>query len=148
MAKLQDSTMFTTRDGESFEVTISKLEPVAAYKLVAKLGKILVPALVAMRQGTESDLQPVVSRMFDELPADLATEIMLDVFAAATVVRRTSDGGASKHELCAGIAEVNRAFRGNLLMLFKSLGFALKVNFDDFFDVDGLVARLTPTPSH
>lgn len=138
---------FTTKDGDTLDVECSKLEPVAAYLLVAKLGKILLPALVAMRQGKETDLQPVIGQMFDSLPPELAREVMLDLFRPCVVVKTNAEGKQSKHDLALGQPEVDKAFRGSLKTLFQALGFAFEVNFGDFFDASALVERVTRTQS-
>lgn len=147
MTKQQDTRELTTSDGDVFELTVSKLEVLTAYALVARLGSLLAPAAVAMKQGKESDLQPVLDQLFKTLTPELAQQVLVEMLSTTTVVHRTPDGAASKHELLRGKTEINNAFRGNLKTMFRAAGFAFEVNFSDFFDVSGLVAQLTPTPS-
>ena len=148
MSKMQDTKTLKGADGDSFELTCVKLEPVAAYMLVAKLGKVLMPALVAMKtRKANDDLQPVVDQIFGGLTTEIAQQVMLELLSTTTVVRTTASGEVSKRDLCNGQAAINDAFRGSVMMMFRAMGFALEVNFGDFFDASGLIAKLTPMQS-
>lgn len=147
MPKMQDTKTLTTPDGDTLELTVNKLEPVDAYVLTAKLGKVLIPAFVAARSGKSAELHGVVDTMFDKLGPELATQIMYDLFRGCLVIRNTPEGAAQKFDLAGGKAAVNNAFRGNLKGMFVALGFALEVNFGDFFGEGGLAALVTRTPS-
>jgi hypothetical protein len=148
MSKMQDTKTLSGTGGESFELTCIKLEPVAAYMLVAKLGKVLLPVLVAMRtRKPTDDMSPVVDQIFSGLTPELAQQVMLELLSTVTVVRTGASGQPQKFDLCNGQVAINNAFRGNVMTMFKVMGFALEVNFSDFFDVSGLVSRMAPTPS-
>jgi hypothetical protein len=149
--KMSDSKTYEGKEGDSYEITVVKLEPVPAYQLVAKLGKLLVPAVVAL-QGVKAtadvrELVPAADKLFDSLTPEMAMSLMKDLFATVTIVRTRADGVAEKSDLCHGQAMVNRAFRGDLKAMLVALKFAFEVNFGDFFDGSGLVGLAAQTPS-
>ena len=146
MSKLSDTRVFTTSDGESYEVLVNKLEPELAYLLVAKLGKVVIPAIVAMKKGGTTELMPVVDRLFESLTPELAKQVKNDLFAATTVIRTDREGNQMKFD-SGTAAAVNNAFRGQVKTMFEVLRFALEVNFADFFDVRGLAASTQKMPS-
>lgn len=147
MSKMQDERTFKSKDGTSYAMTVVKLEPVAAYMLMTALGSFLIPAIVAMKQGKDSDLQPIVEQFFKGLTPELRRSAMLDLLSPCVVVRTEPDGSDTKHELCRGQQAINHAFAGDVPMMFRALGFSLEVNFGDFFDVSGLAGKLIPTQS-
>lgn len=135
------------KDGERLHLLVNMLEPTDAYTLVARLGKVLLPAIVALKQGKSDELQTVVNTMFDQLGPETASLIRDELFKSVTATRFDAAGNPTKRDLLHGRAAINATFRSNLKAMFQTIAFAAEVNFGDFFDVSALAARMTPTPS-
>ncbi len=146
----QRTVELTGADGARFEITTLKFEPVTAYRLLAKIGRVLIPAgLMAKDVGLKSataDLMPAVRTLFDSLTPELAEQVMLESLAASSCVRPDEQGTLERIDLNS-IAKINRAFRGNLKMMLMAIKHSLEVNYGDFFDGSAGAASMTPTPS-
>jgi hypothetical protein len=146
--KMQDTISIEGVDGEAFEVTCTKLEPVAAYELLAKVGKLLVPAVMAAQGLTsKSDalsMIPAVNQLFDAMSPELARSLMQDLLRGCTLTRPDDKGELERHDLLT-TQKINRAFRGNLKAMLMAMKFSLEVNFGDFFAASAAVASTTPT---
>lgn len=142
-------TQQTTMIGE-LEVTSVQLAPVHAYLLLAKVGKVLVPALAAARGVSGSSdlnaLAPALSQLFDTLSPALAQSLLLEGLASTSVVAPDASGKLLKIDLTSE-AMINRAFAGNVKGMLLALKFALEVNYGSFFVGLGAAASETPTPS-
>jgi hypothetical protein len=115
MQTLQKTTTLLAKDGMRFELTTVKFEPVTAYRLLAKIGRVLVPTVLAAQSVTGKslalDLLPAVNTMFDQLTPELAESALVDSLAATSVVRPDDSGKLEKIDTV-NINEINRAFRG------------------------------------
>lgn len=135
---------------EGLEVTVVKLEPVAAYMLLARVGPVLLPALLASKgvqlTGGIESLAPAAKAMLDGLTPEAAKAIMLDVFQSTSVIVRSA-GEPRRYDLCGGIGEINKAFAGKFKGMLAALWFAIGVQFADFFAASDLAGSATPTPS-
>lgn len=142
-------TTITGADGAEFEITCIKLEPVPAYLLLAKVGKIIVPAILAAQgltgKSDAADLIPAINRLFESLTPELANTLMLDLLRSCTCIRPDDAGERERHDLL-DVKRINRAFRGNLKAMLLAMKFAIEVNFGDFFAASAAVASTTPTP--
>ncbi len=138
-------------DGVS--VTCSQLPAMTAYRISARLGKMIGPALGAL---AEADFElPEVEEGADPEDLDLKD---IDFESLAPALEKLLDGVANDPELvvtllstvtvrtpeaaeliCADEKMINMAFGGKLKVLFKTIKFALEVNFSDFFG-EGLLA--------
>lgn len=146
----QRTTEIAGADGMQFEITTVKFEPVTAYRLLAKIGRVLIPtALMAKDVGLKSstvDLMPAVRTLFDQLTPELAEQMMLESLAASTCTRPDDQGALERIDLNS-IPKINRAFRGNLKVMLMAIKHSLEVNYGDFFDESVGAASTTLTPS-
>lgn len=139
------------KDGTRFVLTANKFEPTYAYRLLAKIGRVLVPAVMAAKsvnaQSAALDLMPAVNAMFDQLTPDLADSARDDLLLAMSVARDDEQGKPERIDLVSP-KNINRAFRGGYLReLLLAMKFSLGVNFGDFFGVSATSAVAeTPTP--
>lgn len=130
-------------DGEMFEITTVKFEPVTSYLLLAKLGKFLIPAGLAAK---DAGVGVAAEKLFTALTPELAQSTMLELLASSQCVRKDAEGALERIELTS-IGKINKAFRGSLKMLLMAMQHSLEVNFGDFFAVSDVAETATPTPS-
>lgn len=149
-----DNTTTIEIKGVTLEVTCMPFEPVTQYQLLAKVGKVLVPTVLAAQaidptKAKISDLMPAVDKLFDGLTPQLADEFRRDCLRGCTVQREDDSGKPERIDLVNDKA-VNKAFRGlgvkPMLMCIKHV---LEVNFGDFFAVSDRaeLAETAPAPS-
>lgn len=146
MQTLQKTEMLTAKDGTRFEITTVKFEPVTAYLLLAKIGRVLVPAVLATTRGGNGDLDAV----FDQLTPELAQTALVDTLASTSVVRPDDSGKLEKVDLTS-IREINRAFRGGYLReMLLAMKHSLAFNYQDLFAASAgpdAAGAMTPAPS-
>lgn len=114
-------------------VITTQFQPMKAYGLIARLGKVAGPALaelggVDLANGLQSDMAsigPAVSKLLAGVAEDIPLALELLKNSAVIV-----DG---KDIALLDSAKVNKAFAGNLPAMFATLKFVLEVNFADFF---------------
>jgi hypothetical protein len=128
------------RQINGFEVTTVQLPPTRAYRLLAKVGRVLTPTLGALGgkklDGLKSidfaDLGPALSAMFAQLDDAAADALMLETLASTSVVTRGDNGQLIKYDLTSK-AWIDLAFAGDVMALLLTMKFALEVNFRSFF---------------
>jgi hypothetical protein len=122
-------------------MTCAKMEPVDAYLLLGKIGKVVIPVIVASKgiaQGVKgapsaADMMPAVRALFEQLTPELQLAVQLDLFKTCAIIKTDEKGDPYKQELN-GVKAINNAFRGHSIKcMFKAMSFALEVNFGDFF---------------
>jgi hypothetical protein len=137
------------------EVTTVQLPPTRAYRLLAKLGRILTPSLGALngkkldslKSLDFADLGPALSAMFAQLDDASADALMLETLASTSVVTRGDNGQLIKFDLTSK-AWIDVAFAGDVMALLLTMKFALEVNFASFFVASaGSVQPAIPMPS-
>ena len=124
-----------TIDGLQFRVI-----PFAAYHalgLLAKLAKSLGPALSslsALDQDTDvRELGPTLRHALASLDPAEAQALALELFKQTSVL--IDDGGRALRRIeLTSQQKVDQVFNGRLKTLFKTLGFAMRVNFASFTD--------------
>lgn len=143
-----------TRTIGGLDVTSIQLPSTRAYALVRKVGKVVAPALGALRGKTPgaimgsdlADLAPALESLFDKLDDQSADSLMLEALACTSVTRQGDDGRLIKYDLTTKAA-IDLAFDGDLRSLLLTIKFALEVNFASFFDGSGPSASASPAPS-
>ena len=140
--------------GITLEVTTVPFEPVTQYTLLAEVGKVLVPTVLAARgvagQSDALDLMPACRALFEQLTPDFARQAMQHILAGTTVVRRAEGEQPVKLDLV-DVKSINRAFAGaGLKPLLLAIKHALEVNYGRFFVGSGgnASASIPATPSH
>jgi hypothetical protein len=118
-----------TRYIDGLECETSQLPARRSLKLMAKLLKALGPALVpiAMGGGMKADastLGPALSSLDADAIEPLLCEILAGTVVNVNGVRVQLDSPP----------KLDLVFDGALMTMFKVAGFALEVNFGDFFD--------------
>lgn len=146
-----NETEIECTDGSTLWVTVNKFEPVPAYRLLAKIGRVLVPTVFAARhvtgQSDAVDLMPAIKTLFDQLTPELAETVMLESLSCTSVVR-VDDAGKKFNTDLTSVKAINKAFAGNLKAMLLTIKFALEVNFGDFFAGSGVgESAEIPTPS-
>ncbi len=157
----QESTELLGEDDEPFTITTTKFEPVVQYRLLAKIGRVLIPAVMAAKGdgaknpdgSTAVNMRAGVEALFEKLTPEVADMAMMDSLAATSVIR-ADDAGAKEVISLINVKGINRAFRGgNLRVMLQAMQFALEVNYGRFF-VGALKAKqataaieATPTQS-
>jgi hypothetical protein len=146
MQTLQNTDTLLAKDGTRFEITTVKFEPVTAYLLLAKIGRLLVPAVLASTRGAAGDMDAV----FDQLTPELAQAALVDSLASTSVVRPDDNGKLEKIDLV-NIREINRAFRGGYLReMMLAMKHSLAFNYQDLFVASAgpdAASATTPAPS-
>ena len=140
-----------TRQIGGMDVTCTQFEAIAAFKLSARIGKVLAPALLAA--GGKIDLKadvatlaPVARALFDALDPEQAESMLVDILRGTSVVRDDGTGKLIKIDLSSP-KWINAAFDGDLGAMLSAAAFALEVNLGSFFGGSGPSAAPTPTPS-
>lgn len=136
---MQDNLTIECKDGLVLEVITVPFEPVDQYKLLAEIGRVLVPTILAAQgvggKSSAGDLGPAVDALFRSLTPDMAVESLQHVLRCSSVIRRTGDAEPDKIDLLS-IKALNRAFKGaGLKSMLLAAKHALEVNFGNFSDV-------------
>lgn len=135
-----------TIDGDTYRVLM--LDPLVATDMLADLGKILGPSMAAMAAGLGKGgqdqisavieggndaseafgpgLERAIAGFFERVSKEKQREFINTLAAVTFVVKDNGEAPALK-----AIFAVH--FRGRIGALYKWLGFALRVNFQDFF---------------
>lgn len=141
MLKREDSSI----DGMTF--TVVQFPAMYGFGLLARLAKTIGPALTALssvRDETQlTTLGPVLHEALGALDPDEAQRLVLDVLKSTSVLIPDATGGR-KLEF-SDRAKIDEVFSGRLTMLFKVIGFALRVNFSDFVLGSGATGIVAPT---
>jgi hypothetical protein len=120
-----------SREIDGIMITTTQLPPMRAFPLMAKLGKILAPALGAIGDiDPESDVKelgPALASLFGQLNEVDSTNLILEIFA------NTSAQSEGKLSPLNTDAMVNMVFAGKFVSMLNAMRFVLEVNFADFF---------------
>lgn len=110
-----------TRNIEGYDVTVMQFDFIRSSKLMAKLGKLIFPALGGSLSGLD------IAALFNAIdPAELPG-LMGEVLSQTTVVMNGKQFPLDRQE------NINLAFNGNLKFGFSVLRFALEVNYRNFW---------------
>lgn len=123
-----------TREINGLEVTSTQLPVLRQYKLMARLGRLLAPALGRI-EGLDklsvtddvSKLMPALSELFMKLDETELMSLARDLLAGTQV--KVEDQLYS----LADDKTINNVFAGNLKAMLGSMKFSVEVNFGDFF---------------
>ncbi len=117
---------------EGLEVSTTQLPALRAFALLARLGKVIGPALSKMSgMNMESDIGPVLGELFANLDPAESSDLVLEVLISTQVIIDNRREELNNQEA------VDRVFGGNLKAMLLTMGFALKVNYSDFFGALG-----------
>lgn len=129
MQRTEERT-FTDDDGTML-VKTTQLPALRAFKLMARLGKLLSPSigqLSGVKFGAKSDmLAPAFMALFERLDTSEVEDLSIKVLEGTLVV---SDGAA---RTLSNAPAIDQVFGGRILTLVKVMAFAVEVNFRDFF---------------
>lgn len=144
---IQVETDIELRGGDTMHVLLTKMEPIPALLLMAKLSKVIVPVILAARGG-KSDDDSSVKSAFEGLTPELADSAMRDILRGVTITRADDKGDKQRTDLTS-TANINKAFRGQLGAMFKVIKYSLTENFSEVFDVSALgqVATTSALPN-
>lgn len=151
----------TLRNNEEREiggrrVLVAQLPASRALKLLRRLGHVLGPALAkaaGASKGTLSiaaldvgSLSDAITVLFDRLTEPELDHLMRELLSTAQVM---VDGKWVQLSAGSGPQPYDVTFAGDLAGLFATLGFAIEVNFGDFFAVarGALQAHRAGSPS-
>lgn len=112
-------------------------------RLLARLIRHLGPALSAMRgldvdlskgiQNVEiAELAPAIGGLFNSLTPDEFDTLACEILSRCQVIAPGAEGKPVKFDLSKPTA-IDDAFAGDLLLMFKTMAWALEVNFAGFF---------------
>lgn len=136
-----------TTEIDGLKISTTQFGAIRQSKLLARLGRaigplasILIPAMSgkpedALKAVMEIDLGTAISAVFARLDGDETEGLLKDILGQTSVI--VDD----KNIALDGTANIDRAFSGRLLTLFKVVGFVLKVNFMDFSEAARSLAR-------
>lgn len=127
------------------EVYFTKLPPLRAIQLKAKIGRFLAPAFAngaggALRQleGIESlanadanAITNIVGSLLSALDPATLPDLIVELLRTTSIVVEDEGGRRVKRDLLSP-AEIDRVFLDKELLLYKVLGFALREHFADF----------------
>lgn len=133
-----------TRDIDGLTVTSTQLPAMRSFALMARLGKVIAPALgmvegVSLTSGIGA-LAPALAQLFAQLDGAEAESLAREVLASTSVVVDGRRLELSRTEM------INLAFEGRIKTMLATLKFALEVNYGDFF-AGGLSGAAAPAPS-
>ena len=133
-----NTTTIECPNGTTLEVTTSPFTPVAALKLLAQIGKVIVPTVLAARgvsgKSDALDLMPAARALFEQMTPDYAVEGVCSILAASSVIRRNAAGEAAPIIALSNQKAIDRAFIGcGLTALLTAAKHSLEVNFGSFF---------------
>lgn len=110
--------------------TTTQLPALQAFKLLAKLGKLMGPALGALKgvklTQDKSKLVPALTTLLAGLDPDDSEALVVQILAGTIAIH-----GGKVVELKQ--AAIDSVFGGRLILLFQVMAFALEANFADFF---------------
>ncbi len=132
------------------KVTSTQFPPMRAHKLLARLAKVMGPALGEIANVDIGDddsvtefnlgsLGPALVRVFAELDDTTAERLPLEILSLTTCVDAE---GTTKHEV-GTLAGYNAAFAGLGAAPYLVMAFALKVNYARFLED---LAAFAPKP--
>jgi len=117
---------------DGLEFTTTQLPAMDSFNLLAKLTKLLAPILEGadgLSLDSElSELAPLLGGALSQLEDGGASKLALEVLGNTSVIVNDAIVGLNTAE------KINAVFGGRLLTMLKAMGFALKVNYADFFD--------------
>lgn len=130
-------------------VTSTQFPPMRAHKLLARLARVMGPALGEIANVDIGDdtitefnlgsLGPALVRVFAEMDDAVAERLPLEILSLTTCI---DADGTSKHEL-GTLQGYNAAFAGMGAAPYLVMAFALKVNYARFLDD---LAAFAPKP--
>lgn len=133
-------------DGVSF--TTTQLPAMRAYPLFIRLLKTIGPALGALsRLKPEDDLSGVMPQLagaLTSLEPQAAEAIALEVLSTTTATLTNPAGQAMVIGLSSP-TNMDIVFSGRIKLMFQAIGFAIRVNYADFFGGATPSAPLLPT---
>jgi len=122
---------FTGEDGSSVLVKTTQLPALRSFRLLARLGKLMGPALGSLKgiklKSDVASLVPALMRLSETLDPDEIESLASQVLEGTLVV---SHGRAVPLQ---SVDQINGVCAGDLMLLFKLMAFAVEVNFRDFF---------------
>jgi hypothetical protein len=140
-------TESTTIDGMEFQTT--QFPAMASFNLLARLVKTLGPAISALTAANpETDLRDLAGPLaagLQTLNADDASRLVLDVLSCTTALVQGPSG--TKLVALNTQGNIDVVFSGRLMVMFKVLAHALKVNYEDFAGGSDPAAPQTQNPS-
>lgn len=132
-------------DGMTF--TVQQLPAMRALRLLNRLGRFFTPALASLvggggklGQADVGALAAAAGGLFDRLSEDELERLTKDLLETATVAIDGKDTGPV-------MPQFDLLFQGKMGAVLKLLAFALQVNYSDFSDALGGLAKLAPGAS-
>lgn len=120
-----------SRDIDGITIRTIQLPPLRAFPLMAKLGKILSPALGQLGDvSMDSDIKelaPALGELFSQLDERDAQSLIMEIFASSAAQLPEKLVPLNTVEM------INTVFAGRFLTMLKAMKFVLEVNFADFF---------------
>jgi len=134
------------REIDGILVKTVQLPAMRAFKLLARLAKAVGPALgVLTKFDPNTQLEAVAGEFagaFASLDADEAERLVPEILIKTTVFIPDERGGSEKLLTKDRIDDI---FTGRLMTLFRVVGFALQVNFQDFYAGSAPAAPRNPS---
>lgn len=148
---VKTETKTITMDGESRELTVTQLPAMVAVRLFARLGRIVGPALALMLKGGQVDkdghvlidetkISAAISSLFEHATeAELESLIKVLLFDSGARVQVADDAGQLQSLPVKDVFA--SAFAGDMGAVADAVGFALKVNYGNFFSGLGALQK-------
>jgi hypothetical protein len=127
-----------TRIIDGLEVRTSQLPALRSLALSARLGRVAAPALAALGasggslKGAGEALIPALTDLCSRLSEGEVESLACDILAATSVV--IDDGKGPRVLTLNNRQMIDLAFAGRFKTMLLVIGFALEVNYADFFD--------------
>lgn len=122
-----------TVDIDGIEVTTTQFTFMRSSALMAKLGKVIAPAIGMLNSfDLESDIStlgPAIGALCSQLPSHEVEPLFLEILAGTNVTI------GNKMFTLDSKAKIDTAFSGQMLTGFKVIAHALKVNYAESFGV-------------
>ena len=124
-----------TEEIDGISITSTQFPAMKAYRLFARLGKLLAPSVGAIASAEDGqDTQSIgdaLTGLFAQLDEKAAEDLALQLLAASTV-RLVREGKPDSIISLTSKDAIDAAFGGSLMAMLGAMKLAAEVNFADF----------------
>lgn len=120
---------------DDLKFTSTQFPAMRALPLLGRLVKTIGPAIAVLSEAKldsdMSELAAPIALALKDLDPNAVTALACEILASTSVILVGPQGAANIP--LSSVENINIAFEGRLMTMFKVLGFAVKLNFADFF---------------
>jgi len=132
-----------TRFIEDMQFTCTQFAAMRAFTMLGKLAKTIGPVITVLSGvDPQTDIVTIAPQLADamkDLDPDATTALAVEMLSNTTVTLNGQPIPLNSE------TNINLAFSGKLMVMFRVLAFALGVNYGDFFSAIGPAAAQQPT---